>query len=88
MARYGMLECGKNYGNTMNKTCDICNCIDDENHRLNSCMRWKDTNLYNSIEKEDFNDIYSSDIPTLRKIMPVLGKVWNTKHSHGAMNNK
>ena len=35
MARYGMLQCGKNYGGSMQSICSDCNCLDDENHRLN-----------------------------------------------------
>ena len=39
MARYGVLECGKNYKGTMRETCDSCNSIDDENHRINFCSK-------------------------------------------------
>ena len=35
IARFGMLECGKNYKGTLPLTCTICNSINDEEHRLN-----------------------------------------------------
>ena len=41
-ARYGMLECGKNFGGTIAGSCSECNAYDDENHRLNYCKRWKE----------------------------------------------
>ena len=86
MARYGMLECGKNYGNSIDKNCNTCNCLDDENHRLNMCVRWKRCNLYENSTKVDFNKINSNEICVLKEIIPVLEKVWNTKHGHGTMN--
>ena len=50
IARYGMLACGRNYGGSIGKNCDLCNCFDDENHRLKTCKKWKDHNL---LEKSD-----------------------------------
>ena len=32
IARFGMLECGKNFKGTMRETCDVCKVNDDENH--------------------------------------------------------
>ena len=34
IARFGMLQCGKNHQGTIEKLCDTCNCIDDENTGL------------------------------------------------------
>ena len=44
IARYGMLECGKNFGGTHGGECSECNTYDDENHRLNDCKKWKELN--------------------------------------------
>ena len=44
LSRHGMLECGTNYKGTMSETCHICRTIDDENHRLNDCRMFTDTN--------------------------------------------
>ena len=61
MSRYGMLECGKNFGGSIKKICERCNCIDDEAHRLNACTKWSNTNLLNCADKVDFNQIYSTN---------------------------
>ena len=84
IARFGMLQCGKNHQGTMKQICDTCNCIDDENHRLNYCKKWKDRNLSDSITKVDFNDIYSSDPHTVRALIPHIESLWNTKNAHGS----
>ena len=84
IARFGMLQCGKNHQGTMKQICDTCNCIDDENHRLNYCKKWKDRNLSDSITKVDFNDIYSSDPHIVRALIPHIESLWNTKNAHGS----
>ena len=85
IARYGMLQCGKNYRGTMNMTCDRCKTIDDENHRLNFCVKWKDRNNYDETKKIDFNLIYSNEVIELRSIIPSIEKVWNKRNGHGTM---
>ena len=85
MARYGVLECGKNYKGTMRETCDVCICIDDENHRINSCTKWKHNNLYESAEKVDFNEVYSDELVNIRHVTDKIEKVWNTRTAYGSM---
>ena len=85
MSRYGMLECGCNFKGTLKENCDLCDCIDNENHRLNYCPKWKERNLYSNHTKLDFNDIYSNDANVLRDIITVIRKVWNTSNAHGTM---
>ena len=85
LARSGMLECGKNFKGTIPEKCRTCESIDDENHRLNDCITFRDTNFYDSETKVDFHKIYSNDIETLREIIPIIQKVWNTKTAHGTM---
>ena len=87
IARFGMLECGKNNKGTMKETCDQCYCQDNETHRLNYCPKWRDINFYDCTEKADFELIYSSDIVTLSNICEKISKVWNTKSAHGTMNH-
>ena len=41
IARFGMLECGRNYKGSMSEICNECNDLDDENHRLNFCAKFK-----------------------------------------------
>ena len=85
MARYGVLECGYNYKGTMKETCDLCNCIDDENHRLNFCKKWKNLNLSESVEKLDYNLIYSDNLMDIRHVTNVLENVWNTHNANGTI---
>ena len=80
-----MLECGNNYKGTMKQICETCNCVDDESHRLNVCIKWRGKNLFDSNEKIDFNDIYSNDANVLRNIIPHIQKLWNMKNAHGTM---
>ena len=56
MARNGMLECGSNFKGTMSQTCQDCNMMDDEHHRLNICTKQEDTNNANNHRKTNFHD--------------------------------
>ena len=85
IARYGLLECGKNYKGTIKEKCVQCDTMDDEDHRLNRCPNWRENNLYDSVEKVDFADIYSNDLQTIRNINVHLEKVWDTRNSNGSM---
>ena len=85
IARFGMLECGRNFKGSLNELCNQCHQIDDKNHRLNYCIKYRGNNLYDSIEKENFKEIYSHNMDILRKILPKIGKVWNTQTAHGTM---
>ena len=69
IARFRMLECGNNYKGTMNTICDVCNCIDDEEHRLNTCSKFRDTNHYDRPDKIPFATIFSECADELRMIM-------------------
>ena len=86
IARFRMLECGTNYKGTHNHICTACNVIDDEEHRLNHCSLWRDTNCYDDDEKINFESIYSNDVNVLRSIIPKIESVWNTRTAHGTMN--
>ena len=85
IARYGMLECGKNFKGTAQTICEMCNVLDDESHRLNNCIKWKERNLFDSDEKVNFNDVYSNDIRIVRNIIPLIQSLWNVKNAHGTM---
>ena len=85
IARYGMLECGTNFKGTMKETCTACHVRDDENHRLNICPRYRDTNLLDSDESIDFQCIFSNEVNVIMKVLPVIERVWNTKNAHGTV---
>ena len=86
IARFHMLECGTNYKGTMSEMCKYCKAVDNENHRLNYCKHYRNINLYDKTQKVSFNDIYQSDINTVRHIIPYIEKVWNTHNANGSMN--
>ena len=60
ISRFRMLECGINFRNSNSTLCSMCKSRDDEDHRLNHCIRFRATNLYDHVEKVNFNDIYST----------------------------
>ena len=86
IARYGTLESGTNYKGTMKQSCDMCKTKDDENHRLYDCPKWS-MNRGNdrSIEKINFNEIYSASLDTIRPILSKVDRMWNTRNAHGTM---
>ena len=47
--------------------CGTCNLVDDENHHINECLRFKDRNLYMSVLKYDFGAVYSEDEDTVNR---------------------
>ena len=83
MARYGMLKCGRNQGGSIKKICDLCNVLDDEEPRLNECTKW--ANNKDEPEKIPFEQIYSSDLGSLREILYRITPIWNTKNGQGSM---
>ena len=85
LARHGMLECGSNFKGTMPDLCKNCEKKDNENHRLNECSMFKETNWYNSSEKIDFCDIYSNDNDILAPIIKRLENVWEFRFANGKM---
>ena len=84
LARYGLLECGKNYKGTMSETCDHCMCEDNETHRLNFCPKWKHLNLFDCTEKVMFDDVYSDNLDDVRNVALHIEKVWDTR-TNGSM---
>ena len=51
----------------MSEMCIQCCTIDDENHRLNHCPKWRNLNLFDADKKVDFKDIYADDLNTIRR---------------------
>ena len=85
LSRFHMLECGKNFKGTLPEICPTCSVTDDEQHRLNHCTRFERTNLCNSDEKLNFDDVYESDVDVVKKMLKSIEKVWNVKIGHGCM---
>ena len=74
-----MLECGQNFKGTISEKCNLCDVPDNENHRLNYCIKFRDINFFDNAEKVDFNLIHSNNVEILRDISPKIEKVWNTQ---------
>ena len=82
-----MLECGKNFRGTQNELCDVCRCTDDEEHRLNQCIKYREINYYSAEDKIAFASVYSSDTNLLDPILKRIRVVWNINNGHGTMND-
>ena len=82
MGRFGMLKCAKNFSAQHGtKECKECGVTDDENHRINSCIKYRSVNLFDKTEKIDFNNIYAND--DHNKVMNVIKtilSVWDLAH--------
>ena len=87
IARNRMLECGQNFKGTQNETCNDCCSNDDEEHRLNHCIKYIEINYCNSDDKIPFNSVFSSDLNILTPILKRIRKVWNINSGHGTMND-
>ena len=74
--------CAKNYATQHGtKECKECGVTDDENHRINSCMKYSSVNLYNSTEKIEFNDIYyHDDDDKVMNVVRTILSVWDLAH--------
>ena len=69
----------------LSEICPSCDVIDDEQHRLNFCTRYRATNLCDSLEKANFDDIYSENFATVKNMLNQISDVWNLKTAHGCM---
>ena len=85
LARFRMLECGRNFKGSMKETCNTCNTEDDENHRFNHCKKYRSTNFYGSTNQVPFETVFSDDVITLKKVIPLICQVWNTRNANGTM---
>ena len=78
MGRYGMLKCAANFSNGYGgKNCNKCKVLDDETHRVNHCLEWKDTNLVNSDESIDYSLIYAEDDEQSMKVVECIMALWD-----------
>ena len=86
ISRFAMLDCGKNFKGSYGELCRECQTVDNENHRLNHCIKFRDINHYDSITNIDFELIFSNDVGVLRGILPEILKTWNLHNANGTMN--
>ena len=81
MGRFGMLKCANNYAiQHGSKECKECGVIDDENHRINTCIKYRSVNLYDKTEKIEFHDIHSDDGDKIMNVIKIILLVWDLAH--------
>ena len=87
MARSGMLECAKNYKNKYKSTiCKECMMEDNEEHRINNCIRYRNTNNYDKYdEKFDYKLVYSVQPEELKIAARAILNVWDLTNGRNAM---
>ena len=85
MARNRMLECGKNYKGTMAETCQMCLVTDDENHRMNDCISWREINNVDKSHRASFSDVFSSEYATLNNAIREIQSIWELHNGNGRM---
>ena len=85
IARFRMLECGRNFKGTMTEKCNTCGCVDDEEHRLNNCTKYVGTNYHIDVDNIKFDTVFSSNPDTLRIIINRISRVWNVRTGNGSM---
>ena len=88
MGMTGMLDCAGNYEHKYRtKLCNTCKVLDDESHRINNCSRFKESNLYSSQVKFDFDHIYSEDDEKLDRAAQVIMELWDIVNGRNSMQN-
>ena len=86
MGRYGMLQCAANFSNGYGgKNRAHCGVIDDENHRINHCELYKEENLFDSVEKIEFNDLYSEDENKSMPVVEMILQLWDLGNGRNCM---
>ena len=81
-----MLKCANNLSNGQGtRMCEICGIPDNESHRINYCKKWHQTNLYESIDKIDFNDIYCNDTEKCLAIVKIVLTLWDLENGKNEM---
>ena len=55
ISKFVMLECGTDFKDTMNDKCATCDQVDNKEHCLNSCDKFKESNFCDDDNKIPFN---------------------------------
>ena len=70
---------------TIPELCKHCQLPDNENHRLNECGFWKETNFVDQNDNIGFQDVFSSDPQTLDTVISRIRSVWELSFGNGSM---
>ena len=86
MGRFGMLDCKANFSNGYGgKVCDQCGMDDNEEHRMNECVKYRGTNNCDDPVKIPFNDIYSDEIEKVKPVLMSILKIWDLTNGKNRM---
>ena len=86
MSLYGMLDCGKNFKTGYRgENCRLCNVLDDENHRIDYCKKYKNMNLFFSSTKVDFESIHSGKEEVSKRVLKAVCSIWNLQNGKNTM---
>ena len=77
-----MLQFAKNFATQHGtKQCKDCGVLDDENHRINLCIKYRSVNYCDKAEKIEFNDIFSDDNLKIMNVVKAILSVWDLAHN-------
>lgn len=86
MGRYGMLCCGANFAMGYgSKECAECLELDDIDHRINRCPKYKETNLSEYEEKMEMMLLYSDEIEKAGPVITRILSMWDLEHGRNVM---
>ena len=86
MAMFHMLKCATNFKNGFTGVnCITCQVPDNENHRINNCILFKEINLYTSSLKIDFTFIYSNDEEAVERVLETVCTLWDLENGKNEM---
>ena len=86
MARSGMLDCATNYKNKYRTTiCKECNKTDDENHRINECIKYSYINNCDRTEKFDFSTVFIDTVEAIESAAQTISKIWDLANGKNLM---
>ena len=89
MGQYGMLQCANNFSCGFGtKTCTVCKVIDDEEHRINDCVKYQDVNLFHSTDKIKYGDIYSNDTAECFAVVERIISMWDLENGRNKMRHE
>ena len=86
MGRYGMLQCAANFSHGYGgKLSGKCGTEDNENHRINFCTEWKETNLCDSDQKVEYDLIFSEIEKESMKVVRTIMNMWDLGNGRNCM---
>ena len=67
------------------KLCTRCNVCDNEDHRINYCPEWSETNMYANTEKIKFEDIHSDNEIEAMTVVKKILEIWDLGNNKNCM---